>query len=416
MFVSIDFIIRHSLIRREPKWILDWRINAYYCWIFKKFPRWTIVGAKFNLVKPNLIELYNIHCNKLPQFKINKLDIDIIYNSSSVYLYVSEELKKLGVLFTSLSKAVFLYPAYIRRYMGSVVSHNDNYFASLNACVYTDGTFVILPNRIKCPLILSTYFRINKSCSGQFERTLIILENQSQACYFEGCNSNNINSVLHAAVVEIILKQKSSLKYSTFQNWSNNSENGIINFVTKRALCLGYNSKIIWIQVEIGSIYTWKYPSSILVSPYAHSEFYSLGISNYEQCIETGTKVYHLSKNCNSIVVSKSVVSGKSLNIFRSLLDIRSDLCKNHTRCNTFLLSDLCKTYTFPIIKINSKFSFLEYESINNYITSLQLCYCRQRGLTLMDILKIIISEHANEIIKHLPLDISLEVIKLLFK
>ncbi|PIM96022.1 FeS cluster assembly protein sufB [Candidatus Hodgkinia cicadicola] len=383
----------------------------FYCWLFMCFPIWSKIG--FNCKE--IIKEYNISSNQIKIKNKQLLDIDIIHNSSSVYLSMTKELKKLNVYFSSLSIATLLNPIYVRRYLGSVISHNDNYFSALNTMLFTDGTFIIIPKNIKIPTVLTTYFRIDRNSNGQFERTLIILEDQSSIGYFEGCNSNITNTnTLHTAVVEIIVKRYSCLRYSTFQNWFN-EKNGILNFVSKRALCYGEYSKIVWIQIEIGAIVTWKYPSSILLAKNSSTEFHSLSVSNLKQCIDTGTKVYHIRDNTNSTILSKSIAYGSSTNIFRILVNINKENCKNIVKCNTLLWSENCMSCSLPTIEVNCVLSTIEYESISSYITKSQLNYCKCRGLTNTDTLRLIINGHIYDILRYLPIAISSEITKLFF-
>nr|PIM96318.1 FeS cluster assembly protein sufB [Candidatus Hodgkinia cicadicola] len=309
--------------------------------------------------------------------------------------------------------ATLLNPVYIRRYLGKVISHNDNYFSALNTMLFTDGTFIIIPKNIKIPTVLTTYFKIDDDSNGQFERTLIILEDQSYASYFEGCNSDVVsNNILHAAMVEIVIKRSSCLRYSTFQNWSS-EEKGILNFVTKRALCSGNNSRIVWIQIEIGAVATWKYPSSILLARGSNAEFYSLGVSNHNQCIDTGTKIYHISNNTNSIILSRSIAYGLSTNIFRICVSIKQENCRSIVKCNALLWSKNCMICSLPTIETNCSLSNIEYESVNSYVTRLQLNYCKCRGLTCNDTLRLIVNGHIYDILRYLPITISLEITKL---
>ncbi|KON71455.1 FeS cluster assembly protein sufB [Candidatus Hodgkinia cicadicola] len=402
-----------SACRKEPRWMLDWRINSFYCWIFICFPSWSKIGLNYKEFNKDLV---NMDTNYMEVTNRHVPDIDVIYNSNSVYLSLTKELKKIGVQFMNLSIATLLSPVYIRRYFGKVISSNDNYFSALNSMFFTDGTFVVIPKNVRSPVLLSTYFKINRRSSGQFERTLIILEDQSHASYFEGCNSNIVSdNVLHAAVVEITVRNSSCLRYSTFQNWLG-GEMGVLNFVTKRALCSERYSKIIWIQIEIGAVITWKYPSSVLIAKYSNAEFYSLSISNSKQCVDTGTKVYHIGSNTNSIVLSKSVAYGLSTNVFRIYVNIGQENCKSVVKCNSLLWSRQCMVCSLPTIEVNCLSSNVEYESVNSYITKMQLNYCKCKGLSGNDTLRLIINGHVYDILRYLPIEISLEVTKLFFE
>ncbi|PIM96134.1 FeS cluster assembly protein sufB [Candidatus Hodgkinia cicadicola] len=406
------YIENISMLRREPKWMLDWRINAFYCWLFMCCPVWSKIGLNYKRFNKELI---NMDVNYMETTNKHVSDIDVVYNSNSIYLSLTKELKKLGVQFMSLSMATLLSPVYIRRYFGKVVSSNDNYFSTLNSMVFTDGTFVVIPKNVRNPVVLSTYFKINRKSSGQFERTLIILEDQSCASYFEGCNSGVVSgNVLHAAVVEITVRNSSCLRYSTFQNWLGGKK-GVLNFVTKRALCSERYSKIIWIQIEIGAVITWKYPSSVLIAKGSNTEFYSLSISNSNQCVDTGTKIYHVSSNTNSTVLSKSVAYGLSTNIFRINVNIGQENCKSVVKCNSLLWSKQCMVCSLPTIEVNCFSSRVEYESVSSYITKMQLDYCKCRGLSGNDTLRLIVNGHVYDILRYLPIEISSEVTNLFF-
>ncbi len=410
--ISLKLIASISLSRKEPKWMYEWRVNSFYCWLFMVFPAWDMIDINcFNKLN---FKLYDVDYDRITQ--TSKANIDIIHDSSSVYLSLSKELKKIGVMFLPLAKAILLYPKYIRRYMSSVVSHNDNYFSALNGCVFTDGTFVLISKGVKCPIALSTYFKINRIYGRQFERTLIILENQSSASYFESHNSNelnnNNNNVLHSAVVEIVIKNYSVIKYSSFQSGSGNKKCRILNLDTKRALCIGNNSRITWIQIEVGVNITWKYPSIILLFPKSSSKFYSFSMSDNYQCVDTGSSIYHLANGCESIVLAKSVVLSSFLNAFKSYINIRNNNCKNYTKCSSLLLSNTYSSYLVPVIHTNSHTSIVQYKSVNSYATVVQMNHCKQKRLNK----KNIINNHAYDIFKHLPLDISPEIIiRLLF-
>ncbi|MFP3018896.1 MAG: Fe-S cluster assembly protein SufB [Candidatus Hodgkinia cicadicola] len=411
--LSIEDVINLSKLRREPDWMTDWRINAFYCLTFASAPKWSETQSSKLEVK---IGVPNVECADLESVKAQYRDIDIIYNSTSVYLNITKELKSLGISFAPLSKAILLFPKLIRRYMGSVVFHNDNYYSALNASAFTDGTFVRVPKHVNCPINLSTYFKITAKCAGQFERTLIILEPCAKATYFEGCNSSKMNkAVLHCAVVEIVIWNNGNLKYTTLQNWNSLRSRGILNFVTKRALCRGAYSKVTWTQVEIGSSATWKYPSTILLGFAAKSEFYSLSISNREQRVDTGTKCIHLGKESTSLVLAKSIIMNQSLNTFRVLIANCAKNCRSYVKCDSLLTGEKCVAKAVPVIIANEWPLTIEYESVNSYITEKQLEYCAQRMLDEMDAVKLIVSGYAHEIVCKLPLEAALEVAKLLF-
>ncbi|MGP1918127.1 MAG: Fe-S cluster assembly protein SufB, partial [Candidatus Hodgkinia cicadicola] len=410
--LTIDDVVNLSKLRREPSWMTDWRINAFYCLAFVSAPKWSEAQGSKLEVKVNATSK---DCDNLENSKVQYRDIDIVYNSTSVYLNITKELKGFGISFAPLSKAILLFSKLIRRYMGSVVFHNDNYYSALNASVFTDGTFVRVPKHVNCPMNLSTYFKITAKCAGQFERTLIILESCAKATYFEGCNSTKMNkAVLHCAVVEIVIWDGGNLKYTTLQNWNSLKSKGIWNFVTKRALCRGAHSKITWTQVELGSSSTWKYPSTILLGYAARSEFYSLSISNHEQRVDTGTKCIHLGPKCTSLVLAKSIIMNQSINVFRVLVSSRAEGCRSYVKCDSLLTGKDCIAKTIPIININLWPIIIEYESLSSYITKRQLEYCAQRGLDEMDAIKLIVGGYANEIVCKLPLEAALEVAKLM--
>ncbi|MFP3039090.1 MAG: SufD family Fe-S cluster assembly protein [Candidatus Hodgkinia cicadicola] len=410
--LTVNDVLALSKLRREPSWMTDWRINAFYCLMFASSPKWSEAQNSKVEVKINTSPE---DCDYLENSKTQNSDIDIVYNSTSVYLNISKELKKLNILFAPLSKAILLFPKLIRRYMGSVVFHNDNYYSALNASVFSDGTFVRIPKHVNCPMNLSTYFKITAKCTGQFERTLIIMESHSKATYFEGCNSVKMNkAVLHCAVVEIVIWDNGNLKYTTLQNWNNLKSRGIWNFVTKRALCRGAQSKIVWTQVEIGSSAIWKYPSTILLGFASKSEFYSLNISNHEQRIDTGTKCIHLGHSSTSLVLAKSIIMSQSINVFRILLSSRAKECRSHVKCDSLMVGRNCIAKVFPIVKAVVWPIVVEYESLTSYVTKRQLEYCAQRRLNETDAVKLIVSGYANEIVCKLPLEAALEVAKLL--
>ncbi|MGP1911977.1 MAG: SufD family Fe-S cluster assembly protein [Candidatus Hodgkinia cicadicola] len=411
--LNIDDVLNLSKLRREPNWMAKWRINAFYCLMFINAPKWSDAQSSEVDVSVNAS---GKDYDELENNKTYYHNIDIVYNSTSVYLNTTKELKKLGILFMPLSKAILLFPKLIRRYMGSVVFHNDNYYSALNASVFTDGTFVRIPRYVNCPMNLSTYFKITAKCAGQFERTLIIVEPRGKATYFEGCNSAKMDkAVLHCAVVEIVIWDNGNLRYTTLQNWSNLKARGIWNFVTKRALCRGAYSKISWTQVEIGSSATWKYPSTVLLGYAAKSEFYSLNIGNKNQRIDTGTKCIHLGRFSSSLVLAKSILMNQSINVFRVLVSSYAENCRSYVKCDSLLTSESCIAKAFPLITADMWPFAMEYESLNSYITKRQLEYCAQRRLDETDAIKLIVSGYAEEIVCKLPLEAALEVAKLLF-
>ncbi|AHL31093.1 MAG: FeS cluster assembly protein sufB [Candidatus Hodgkinia cicadicola] len=394
--------------------MLAWRINAYYCVLFAVSPRWACVDL--SALEFNALSLINVGACARQCASVKLTDIDVVCDASSVYLQISKELKAFGVRFTSISKALLIWAVSVRRYMGSVVAHNDNYFSMLNSCLFTDGTYVSVPAGVSCPASLSTYFRMSSECAGQLERTLVIANCGSDVVYFEGCNAVKLaKSVVHAAVVELVLKRGASLKYTTLQNWFVTDRLGVYNLVTKRALCGGAHSRIVWVQVEIGARATWKYPSSVLLAQHARSEFYSLSVSNRLQRVDTGTKVFHLAKHTASTVLAKSVLFGKCYNFFRALISLSARNCRNYTRCDALVASADCVNRAIPIISVEAFPAKLEYESLSSYVTASQLSYCKQRGIDLLSALKLVVIGHSYEVTKRLPLDVSLEVARLLF-
>ncbi|XXN13711.1 MAG: SufD family Fe-S cluster assembly protein [Candidatus Hodgkinia cicadicola] len=398
--------------------MLAWRVNSYYCMLFTTGPRWANVDLGDFRACAAAADGGQRVCEPLSSFAaVDKrlVDVDVVCDASSVYLRVSKELKALGVRFASISKAVLVWSPSVRRYMGSVVSHNDNYFSMLNSCLFTDGTYISVPARVRCPTSLSTYFKISSNCTGQFERTLIIVNSNSSAVYFEGCNAAKLDqAVLHAAVVELVIKSGSNLKYTTLQNWYTSDRLGVYNLVTKRALCAGVGAKVVWVQVEVGANVTWKYPSSVLCATNARAEFYSLSVSNNNQQIDTGTKVFHLARHAASIVLAKSVLFGCCSSSFRLLLALSAAGARNHTRCDALVAADSCVSRAVPIISISAWPVTLEYESLSSYVTAGQLRYCKQRGISEASALKLVVTGYSHEVIKHLPLEASLEVAKLL--
>ncbi|WGS83384.1 MAG: SufD family Fe-S cluster assembly protein [Candidatus Hodgkinia cicadicola] len=396
--------------------MLLWRINAYYSLLFASCLRWSHVELK--LVEVNSLDLVLAIKNaKRLLGRCESLeDVDVVCDSNSIYLRISKELNSLGIRFAAFSKAVLLCSKLIRRYMGSVVSHNDNYFAMLNSCLFTDGTFINVPCGTVCPVCLSTYFKISLGCAGQFERTLVVVEGGSQIAYFEGCNAARLERVvLHAAVVELVVLYNSCLKYTTLQNWYVHGRLGVYNLVTKRALCCGAASRIVWVQIEIGSSATWKYPSSVLTGAGAHSEFYSLSVSASVQQVDTGTKTYHLARGCDSVVVAKTVLFGCCSNTFRTLVGLNASGSRNHTRCDALVTSDACTSCSLPLVETTSFPATLEYESLSSYVTDHQLRYCEQRGIDGFSATRLVVSGYSREVTKHLPIAASLEVARLLF-
>ncbi|MFI4819051.1 MAG: Fe-S cluster assembly protein SufB [Enterobacterales bacterium] len=443
-------IYKISKKRNEPKWILNFRLNSYKIWKKMKEPHWiqgyykNINYNNFSYYSEPLINKYNnkniIKKNKKKKinnfltnevkFTFNKLGVpikdkdskfavDAIFDSVSVSTTYSSKLKNLGIIFCSFSNAIKKYSFLIKKYLGTVVPYDDNFFSALNSSVFSDGTFVYIPKNVKCPIELSTYFRINSKKTGQFERTIIIADEGSYVSYIEGCTAPNRNkNQLHAAVVEVILFNNSEVKYSTIQNWfkGNKPNNGILNFVTKRAICKGKNSKMSWIQSETGSSITWKYPSVILNGDNSVGNFFSVSITNGYQQADTGTKMIHIGKNTKSTIISKGIASGNSSNTYRGLVKIMPEATnsKNFTQCDSMIIGNKCGVYTFPFIESNNNSSVIEHEANTSSIGYDQLLYCNQRGINIENAISIITSGFCKEIFSELPLEFVIEAKKIL--
>ncbi len=427
--INKKIIKKISKKRNEPNWMLNIRLKAYKLWIKKKEPKWfngkypKIKYQKYKYYSSPVIKKKNIK-NILKTIKIYKknIGIDTIINSISINTTYEKKLSKLGIIFCSFSKAVKNYPKLIKKYMFKSIPMNDNFFSILNTCIFSDGTFIYIPKNIKCPIDLSSYFRIDNSNLAQFERTLIILEKNTYLNYIEGCTAIiKKKNQLHSGVVEIILKKKSKIKYFTIQNWFNNNLNkkkGILNFATKRALCLGYKSNIFWIQIEKGSYINWKYPSSILLGNKSSSNFYSISITKDNQQSDTGTKIFHIGKKTKSLIISKNIALNNSKNTNRILIKInkKSYKSKNFTKCDSLLLSNKCSIYSIPIIESNNYNSIIEHETYSNYLKKEQIFFLLQRGIKKKNALIMIINGFCENILKILPLNFYLEVKEILLK
>jgi len=436
-----EFIIRLiSKKKKEPQWLLKWRLKAYNYWILLKEPIW--VNVKYNFIDYQSIIYYsapkNQDGNQDTDLEIkntfNKLGIsldknqdsfsniamDVILDSVSVSTTFHKKLKKLGIVFCSFSDAVQIYPNLIKKYIGSVVPISDNYFAALNSAIFSDGSFCYIPKGIRCPMELSTYFRINAVNTGQFERTLIVAEEGSYVSYLEGCTApERDENQLHAAVVEIYIKKNAEVKYSTIQNWypgDKDGNGGIYNFVTKRGICAGDYSKLSWIQVETGSAITWKYPSCILKGDSSRGEFYSIAITNNRQQADTGTKMIHIGKNTKSRIISKGISAGKSQNSYRGLVQVINTAInsRNFSQCDSLLIGNKCGAHTFPYIEVYNNNSIIEHEASTSKIEEDQLFYCNQRGIDLEKAVSLIINGYCKEVLKNLPLEFALEAQQLL--
>ncbi len=424
--INTKIIKKISKKRKEPKWMLKLRLKAYRIWKKMKEPHW--LNGKYNKIKYNKYKYYsipknNIHSKKnikktfkklgIPINKNKNIAVDAIFDSISIKTtYKKELLKKFGIIFCSFNEAINNYPNLIKKYLCKVIPINDNFFSTLNTAVLSDGTFIYVPKNIKCPINLSSYFRINSNI-GQFERTLIILKKNSSLNYIEGCSASiKKNHQLHAGVVEIILSKNAKIKYSTIQNWfPGNPKGGVFNFVTKRALCKGKNSQISWIQLEIGSAITWKYPSAILLGDNSKGNFYSISLTKSNQQSDTGTKMIHIGKKTKSFILTKSIATDKSKNTNRSLVEIKkkSKKSKNFTKCDSLMIDNNCSVFTQPYIKSQNKYASIEHETSSTYIKKNQIFYLMQRGIKKNNALSMIINGFCQNILDKLPLEFILE-------
>ena len=426
----------------EPGWMKDWRLKAYRHWLSMKEPRWpnfqygpidyqaiSYYNAPKNVankkslteVDPELLKTFDklgIPLNE--QKRLSGVAVDAVFDSVSVGTTHQSELKKHGVIFGSISEAIKEHPDLVKKYLGSVVPYSDNYFAALNAAVFSDGSFCYIPKGVRCPLELSTYFRINAAESGQFERTLIIAEDNSYVSYLEGCTAPmRDENQLHAAVVELIALDNAEIKYSTVQNWysgDKEGKGGIYNFVTKRGKCLGKNSKISWTQVEAGSAITWKYPSVILHGDNSVGKFYSVALTNHRMQADTGTKMIHIGKNTKSTIISKGISTDESNNNYRGLVKIlpSADGARNFSQCDSMLVGNKCRANTFPYIEVKNNTAVLEHEASTSKINADQLFYLRSRGLDLEGAVSLIINGFCKDVFKELPMEFAVEAVKLL--
>lgn len=395
---------------------IDYQAISYYATPKKK------EGPKsLDEVDPELLKTFNkLGISLEEQMKLSGIAVDAVMDSVSVKTTFREKLAELGVIFCSFSEAVKDYPDLVKKYLGSVVSYRDNFFAALNSAVFSDGSFVYIPKGVRCPMELSTYFRINAANTGQFERTLIVADDDSYVSYLEGCTAPmRDENQLHAAIVEIIAHDRAEVKYSTVQNWypgDKNGKGGIYNFVTKRGMCKGDHSKISWTQVETGSAITWKYPSCILAGDNSIGEFYSVAVTNNHQQADTGTKMIHLGKNTRSTIVSKGISAGYSQNSYRGLVKVspRADNARNYTQCDSLLLSSHCGAHTFPYMDIKNNTAVVEHEATTSKISEDQIFYCNQRGIPTEDAVGLIVNGYAKEVMNKLPMEFAVEAQKLL--
>jgi len=438
-----DVIRLISAKKNEPKWMLDWRLKAYRHWVTLAEPRWQNVhygpidyqdiiyyaapkpktaGPKsLDEVDPEVVAMFNkLGISLAEQERLSGIAVDAIVDSVSVGTTFKKKLAEVGVVFCSFSEAVQDHPDLVKKYLGSVVPYTDNYFATLNAAVFTDGSFCFIPKGVRCPMELSTYFRINQADTGQFERTLIVAEEGAYVSYLEGCTAPmRDKNQLHAAVVELVALEGAQIKYSTVQNWypgDKDGKGGIYNFVTKRGKCAGANSKISWTQVETGSAITWKYPSVILQGDNSVGEFYSVALTNNRQQADTGTKMIHIGKNTRSTILSKGISAGRGQNTYRGLVKILKSAsgARNHTQCDSLLLGDQCGAHTFPYVEVKNPTAKVEHEASTSKIGEDQLFYCRQRGIREEDAVSMIVNGFCREVFKELPMEFAVEAQKLL--
>ncbi len=440
--LSEDTIRYISQKKNEPEFMLEFRLKAFRHWLTMTLPEWahlSIVPIDFqdiiyyaapkkkkeldslDQVDPELLATFTkLGISLEEQKKLSGVAVDAVIDSVSVKTTFSETLSKYGIIFCSFSEAVQKHPELVRQYMGSVVPYTDNFFAALNSAVFSDGSFCYIPKGVRCPVELSTYFRINAANTGQFERTLIVADEGAYVSYMEGCTApQRDENQLHAAIVEIVAMKDAEVKYSTVQNWYPGDKNGlggIFNFVTKRGICKGSNSKISWTQVETGSAITWKYPSCILLGDNSVGEFYSVAVTNNHQQADTGTKMIHLGKNTKSTIVSKGISAGKSNNSYRGLVRVLKNAVnsRNYSQCDSLLLGSNCGAHTFPYIEVGNKSSIVEHEATTSKISEDQLFYCQQRGIGMESAIGLIVNGYAREVLKQLPMEFAVEAQKLL--
>ncbi|HKY98770.1 MAG TPA: Fe-S cluster assembly protein SufB [Gemmatimonadaceae bacterium] len=440
--LSEDVIRLISSKKNEPKFMLDWRLKAYRRWLTMKEPHWGNLHydpidyqdiiyysapksvkplQSLEEVDPELLRAYDkLGISLTEQKKLAGVAVDAIFDSVSVGTTMKEELSKYGIIFCSFGEAVQNHPDLVERYLGTVVPHSDNFFAALNAAVFSDGSFCYVPKGVKCPMELSTYFRINNAGTGQFERTLIIADEGASVSYLEGCTApRRDTNQLHAAVVELIALDNATVKYSTVQNWyagDAEGKGGIFNFVTKRGKAAGVNSKISWTQVETGSAITWKYPSVILQGDNSHGEFYSVAVVNGRQQADTGTKMIHIGKNTKSNIVSKGISAGRGNNSYRGQVKIlpRASGARNYTQCDSMLIGNECGAHTFPYIEVQNNTATLEHEASTSKIGEDQIFYCKQRGLSAEQAVSMIVSGFCREVFQELPMEFAVEAQQLL--
>lgn len=437
-----DIIRQLSAKKDEPEFMLEWRLKAYRHWITMKEPHWANVKyppvdyqnlsyysapkkkpalKSLDEVDPELLDVYKkLGISLDEQKRLTGVAVDAVFDSVSVATTFKDKLNELGIIFCSFSDAVQKHPELVKKYLGTVVPYTDNFYAALNASVFSDGSFAYIPKGVRCPMELSTYFRINAANTGQFERTLIIADEGSYVSYLEGCTAPiRDENQLHAAVVELIALDNAQIKYSTVQNWypgDKDGKGGIYNFVTKRGICKGVNSKISWTQVETGSAITWKYPSCILQGDNSVGEFYSVALTNNMQQADTGTKMIHLGKNTKSTIISKGISAGRSQNSYRGLVRIakKAENARNFSQCDSLLLGDKCGAHTFPYLEINNSSAKMEHEATTSKIGEDQIFYLNQRGIATEDAIGLIVNGYCKEVFKELPMEFAVEAQKLL--
>lgn len=437
-------VVRYiSTVKGEPEWLLEFRLKAFRHWQSLEMPHWAHLDIpeidyqgisyyaapkpksdapkSLDHIDPDLKKTFDkLGISLQEQMRLSGMAVDAVMDSVSVKTTYRERLAELGVIFCSFSEAVKDYPDLVKKYLGKVVPYTDNYFAALNSAVFSDGSFVYIPKGVRCPMELSTYFRINSANIGQFERTLIVADDDAYVSYLEGCTAPmRDENQLHAAIVEIIVEDRAEVKYSTVQNWypgDKNGNGGIYNFVTKRGLCRGDFSKLSWTQVETGSAITWKYPSTVLAGDNSVGEFYSVAVTNNYQQADTGTKMIHLGKNSRSTIVSKGISAGHSQNSYRGLVKVvpKATGCRNFTQCDSLLLSDTSGAHTFPYIDVQNSSSVVEHEATTSKINEDQIFYCNQRGISTEDAIGLIVNGYAKEVMSKLPMEFAVEAQKLL--
>ena len=437
-----DIVRFISAKKNEPEWMLDYRLKAFRYWQKMEEPNWQnfkypkinyqdiiyyaapkqkITLDSLDQVDPELLKTFEkLGISLLEQKRLTGVAVDAVFDSVSIATTFKEQLKEKGVIFCAISEAVHEHPELIKKYFGSVIPYTDNYFSALNSAVFSDGSFVYIPKGVRCPMELSTYFRINAENTGQFERTLIIADEGSYVSYLEGCTAPmRDENQLHAAVVELIALEKSEIKYSTVQNWypgDKDGKGGIFNFVTKRGICEGAYAKISWTQVETGSAITWKYPSCILKGDYSTGEFFSVAVTNNAQVADTGTKMIHIGKHTKSRIVSKGISAGKSHNSYRGLVKVnkKAEQARNYTQCDSMLIGDRSGAHTFPYIEVNNNTATLEHEASTSKIGEDQIFYCNQRGIGLEEAISLIVNGFCKEVLNQLPMEFAVEAQKLL--